>query len=69
MKILGIGVDIIQNKRIKIQSKIISLKIEFTVLMKLNYLITQKIKLDISQKDLLQKKLLLKPLGQGLETI
>ena len=61
MKILGIGVDIIQNKRIKTQSKIISLKIEFTVLMKLNYLITQKIKLDISQKDLLQKKLLLKP--------
>jgi holo-[acyl-carrier protein] synthase len=33
--------------------------------MNLNYLVMQKIKLDISQKDLLQKKLLLKPLGQG----
>jgi holo-[acyl-carrier protein] synthase len=69
MKILGIGVDIIQNKRIKDSIKNHKFKIEFTVLMNLNYLVIQKIKLDISQKDLLQKKLLLKPLGQGLETI
>ena len=56
-------------KELKTQSKIISLKIEFTALMNLNYLVIQKIKLDISQKDLPQKKLLLKPLGQGLEAI
>ena len=69
MKILGIGVDIIQNKRIKdsIKNHKFINRIYSTNELKLSSY--QKIKLDISQKDLLQKKLLLKPLGQGLEII
>ena len=66
MKILGIGVDIIQNKRIKDSIKNHRFKNRiYSSVMNLNYLVIQKIKLDISQKDLLQKKLLLKPLGTG----
>ena len=42
MKILGIGVDIIQNKRIKNSIKNHKFKIEFTVLMNLNYLVIKK---------------------------
>jgi holo-[acyl-carrier protein] synthase len=52
-------------KELKIQSKIISLKIEFTALMNLNYLVIQKIKLDISQKDLPAKEAFAKALGTG----
>ena len=69
MKILGIGVDIIQNKRIKdsIKNHKFKERIYSTNELKLsNY---SKNKIGYFQKDLLQKKLLLKPLGQGLEII
>ena len=69
MKILGIGVDIIQNKRIKDSIKNHKFKNRIYSSNELKLSSYAKNKIDISQKDLLQKKLLLKPLGQGLETI
>ena len=60
MKILGIGVDIIENKRIKNQLKILKFKDRIYSSKELKQSTYQKIKLDIFLKDLLQKKLLLK---------
>ena len=65
MKILGIGVDIIQNKRIKESIKNHKFKNRIYSTNELKLSSYQKIKLDIFQKDLLQKKLLLKLLGTG----
>ena len=52
MKILGIGVDIIENKRIKESIKNHNLKIEFIVQKNLSYQLYQKIKLVFFQKGL-----------------
>ena len=60
MKILGIGIDIIENKRIKNSIKIIDLKREFIVQKNLDNPPYQKIRLDIFLNDLQLKKLLLK---------
>ena len=59
MKILGIGVDIIENKRIKKSIKNHKFKKEFIV-QKNSTINLIKNKLDIFLKDLLLKKLLLK---------
>ena len=69
MKILGIGVDIIQNKRIKDSIKNHKFKDRIYSTNELKLSSYSKNKIGYFQKDLLQKKLLLKPLAQGLEMI
>ena len=60
MKILGIGVDIIDNKRIKESIKNNKFKGEFLVVMNLNYQKKLKIKSLFFRRDLQPKKLFLK---------
>ena len=69
MKILGIGVDIIQNKRIKNSIKNHKFKDRIFSSKELKLSSYSKNKIGFFQKDLLQKKLLLKLLGQDLEII
>ena len=56
MKILGIGVDIINNKRIKFSIRKKDFIKEFFLKMKLNFQKKLKQKLIILQKDLLLKR-------------
>ncbi len=58
MKILGIGVDIIENKRIKNSIKNHKFKNRIYSSKELKLSSASKIKLDIFLRDLLQKKLL-----------
>ena len=60
MKILGIGVDIIENKRIKNSIKNSNFNKRIYSSKELNQSILSKNKVVIFLKDLLQKKLLLK---------
>ncbi len=69
MKILGIGVDIIQNKRIKASIRNHKFKDRIFSSKELKLSNYSKNKIGFFQKDLQQRKLLLKLLAQDLETI